>query len=437
VDPLLVGALGLALMFLLIALHVPIGVAMGLAGFVSIGVILGYGKSITLFSTEPTGIISSYELAVIPLFLLMGSFSGAAGLSADIYRVAYAFLGHRRGGLALATIGGCAGFGAVCGSSIATAATMTRIALPEMLERGYQPSLAAGCLAAGGTLGMLIPPSVVMVLYAILTEQFIIALFVAAILPGLLAVLLHFIAIAIYTRMNPKAGPPGPRMNWHERGRVLTQCWGALALAVVVSGGIYSGVFTVSEAAAVGVVMAFGFTVARGRLNRRVLWNVLGETAANTGMIYVIIMGASIFTYFLSLSQMPGKLVEVIQGFGLPPLVVMAILTIMYLILGSVFDTIAAMVITLPFVFPLVTELGFNPVWFGVYNVMVIEIGMITPPIGINVFVLHGMAKDIPLGTIFRGITPFLIADLTRLAILIVFPSIALWLPKALGMPVS
>jgi len=432
-DPLVIGVLGLALMFLLIALHVPIGVAMGLAGYVSIGFIIGFDKSITLFSTEPTSVISSAELAVIPLFLLMGSFAGAAGLSSDIYRVAYAFLGHRRGGLALATIGGCAGFGAVCGSSIATAATMTRIALPEMLERGYRPGLAAGCLAAGGTLGMLIPPSVVMVLYAILTEQFIIALFVAAIMPGLLAVLLHFIAIGIYTRINPQAAPRGPRMDWRERVRVLGQCWGAVALIVVVSGGIYTGVFTVSEAAAVGVVMALVFTAVRGRITGKVLWDVLGDTAANTGMIYVIIIGASIFTYFLSLSQMPGALVDLIQGWGLPPLLVIAILTIMYLVLGSIFDTIAAMVITLPFVFPLVTELGFDPIWFGVYNVMVIEIGMITPPIGINVFVLHGMARDIPLGTIFRGITPFLIADLVRLVILVLFPVIALWLPKALG----
>ena len=220
-DPLILGALGLGFMFVLIALHVPIGVAMGLAGLVSIGMILGFDKSVTLFSTEPTSVLSSHDLAVIPLFLLMGAFAGAAGLSADIYRVAYAFLGHRRGGLALATIGGCAGFGAVCGSSIATAATMARIALPEMLQRNYKPTLATGCIAAGGTLGILIPPSVIMILYGILTEQYVLALFVAAIVPGMLAVLLHFIAIAIYTRIYPDAGPPGPRMEWSERLRVL------------------------------------------------------------------------------------------------------------------------------------------------------------------------------------------------------------------------
>ncbi len=436
-DPLVLGSLGLALMFGLIALHVPIGVAMGLAGFVSIWSMLGFQAALTLFATEPSSIMTSAELAVIPLFLLMGSFAGAAGLSADIYRVAYAFLGHRKGGLALATIGGCAGFGAVCGSSIATAATMARIALPEMLERNYHPSLATGSIAAGGTLGILIPPSVIMVLYAILTEQFVVALFVAAILPGLLAVCLHFVAIMIYTRINPEAGPPGPRLGWAERVSVLGQCWGAVTLAIVVGGGIYVGVFTVSEAAAVGAGMAFAFALFRGRLTRQVIWNVLGDTAANTGMIYVIIIGASIFAYFISLSQMPGELIELINGLGLPPLAVMVLLTVVYLILGSVFDTIAAMVITLPFVFPLVTGLGYNPIWFGVYNVMVIEIGLITPPIGINVFVLHGMTRDIPLGTIFRGIVPFLTADLTRLAILLLFPGIALWLPTMFGVPMQ
>ena len=436
-DPLLTGSIGLAFMFVLIALQVPIGVAMGLAGFVSIWSIVGFEAAFTLFSTEPSSVMTSADFAVVPLFLLMGSFAGAAGLSSDIYRVAYAFLGHRRGGLALATIGGCAGFGAVCGSSIATAATMARIALPEMLERRYHPSLATGCIAAGGTLGILIPPSVIMVLYAILTEQFVVALFVAAILPGILAVLLHFAAIFVYTRIAPEMGPAGPRLAWGERWRVVGQCWGALVLAVVVGGGIYVGIFTVSEAAAVGAGMAFAFLVARGKCTRAVMWDVLGETAANTGMIYVIIIGASIFAYFISLSQMPGELIDLIHGLGLPPILVMVLLTIVYLILGSVFDTIAAMVITLPFVFPLVTGLGYNPIWFGIYNVMVIEIGLITPPIGINVFVLHGMARDIPLGTIFRGITPFLIADLTRLGILLLFPVIALWLPTVLGIPLK
>ena len=433
-DPIVLGLSGIAFMFVLIALHVPIGVAMGLAGFVCTGLIIGFDRSVTLFSTEGSSILTSAELAVIPLFLLMGGFATAAGLSSDLYRLAYAFLGHRRGGLALATICGCAGFGAMCGSSIATTATMTQIALPEMLKRGYRSSLASGAIAAGGTLGALIPPSVILLLYGILTEQYVVALFVAAIVPGLLAVCLHLLAITVVTRVSPESGPAGERLPWRERGRVLLQCWMALLLAMLVGGGIYVGFFTVSEAAAVGASIAFLFAVLRGRLDWPVLWRVLGETAANTGMIYVIIIGASIFTYFVSLSQLPSALSGMIEGADLPPVVVMMVLTLVYLVLGSVFDTIAAMVITLPFVFPLVTGLGYNPIWFGVYNVMIIEIGMITPPIGINVFVLHGMARDIPLGTIFRGIAPFLSADLIRIAILIAAPSLALWLPHMLGM---
>ncbi len=433
-DPLVLGLLGIAGMFVLIALHVPIGVAMGLAGFVCVGIMLGWGPAVALFGIEPSGIVSHRELAVIPMFLLMGAFAGAAGLSADLYRLAYALVGHLPGGLAMSTIGGCAGFGAVCGSSVATAATMTRVALPEMLKRGYQPALATGCIAAGGTLGMLIPPSVIMVLYAMLTEQFVIALFVAAIVPGAVAVALHFVAILIYVRANPEAGPAGPRMPWPERWRVVRSSWAVVTLGVAVSGGIYTGVFTVAEAAAVGAIMSFGFTVMRRRLTWRVLWRVLSESAANTGLIYLIIIGAHIFSYFVALSDMTEQLVAVIQSLGVHPLVVMFLLHVMYLILGSIFDTVAAMVITLPFVFPLIVSLGFDPIWFGVINVMVIEIGMITPPIGINVFVLHGIARSIPLGTIFRGIVPFLAADLVRLAILTVLPCITLWLPCVMGM---
>ncbi len=434
-DPLVLAGLGLAGMFALIVLHVPIGVAMGVSGFICIGLMLGWGPAISLLKTEPSGIVANRELAVIPLFLLMGAFAGAAGLSADLYRLAYALVGHYRGGLAMSTIGGCAGFGAVCGSSVATAATMTRVALPEMLRRGYQPALATGCIAAGGTLGMLIPPSVIMVLYAVLTEQFVIALFIAAIVPGAIAVLLHFIAIAVYVRVNPEAGPAGPKLDRAERWKVVRESWRVIVLGIVVSGGIYGGVFTVSEAAAVGAGLAFLFTWQAGRLTKAVMWQVLSESAANTGLIYLIIIGASIFTYFVTLSHLPNHLVAAIEAMDVDPMVVMFLLLLMYLVLGSIFDTVAAMVITLPFVFPLIIGLGFDPIWFGVINVMVIEIGMITPPIGINVFVLHGIARDIPLNTIFRGIGPFLVADLVRLTIQTFFPILALWLPRAIGMP--
>jgi tripartite ATP-independent transporter DctM subunit len=432
-EPILVSALGIAFMFVLIGLHIPIGVSMALAGLVGFGVLAGFGPAVSLFATEPAGVIANLDLAVIPLFLLMGSLAGVSGLSSDIYRLANAFIGHRRGGLALATIGGCAGFGAVCGSSIATAATMGRVALPEMIERGYAPTLASGSIAAGGTLGMLIPPSVIMVIYAFLAEQFVITLFIAALIPALIAVALHFVAIAIYVRVHPEAGPAGDRVAWPERFRVFAQSWAVLLLMVAVIGGIYGGVFTVTEAASLGVGLAFFFTVARGRLTRETIQQVMRETASNSALIYVIISGASIFTYFITATKMPDALVTEITAMELHPLMVILVLMVVYLILGSIFDTIAAMVITMPFVFPLIVSMGYSPIWWGVVLVMVIEIGMITPPIGLNVFVIFGVAKTIPLGTIFRGILPFLYADLVRLAIIILVPALTLWLPDLLG----
>ena len=433
-DPILVATLGMIGMFVLIGLHIPIGISMAVAGFVGFGVLNGFGPAATPFATEPAGVISNVGLAVIPLFLLMGSFAGVSGLSADIYRLAYAMIGHRKGGLALATIGGCAGFGAVCGSSLATAATMGRVALPEMLKRGYAPTLATGSIAAGGTVGMLIPPSVIMVIYAFLAEQFVITLFIAALIPGLIAVLFHFIAIGIVVRINPESGPAGDRMSWRERFVVLRESWGVLLLLLLVIGGIYGGVFTVAEAASLGAGLAFIFTVGRGKLTVDSFWLVLKETASNTAMIYLIIAGASIFTFFISTSKMPDALVKSIIDMQLSPLVVIGILMIAFLILGSIFDTIAAMVITMPFVYPLVIGIGYDPIWWGIVLVMVIEIGMITPPIGMNVFVLYGVARTIPLKTIFAGIVPFLIADLARLTLIVLFPVITLWLPLALGM---
>jgi C4-dicarboxylate transporter, DctM subunit len=433
-DQTLITVLGIGGMFVLIFLQVPIGAALALAGLGGTVAILGWGPALTQFSITPTSILTSSELATIPLFLIMGSFAAAAGLSSDLYKLAYAFVGHRRGGLAMATIGGCGGFGAVCGSSIATAGTFMKIALPEMLQRKYEPALASGCIAAGGTLGILIPPSIIMVLYGVLTEQFIIALFTAAVVPGLISIALYFITIMIYVRVKPNSGPPGDKMSWEERLQVVINSWGVISLAVVVSGGIYAGIFTVVEAAAVGATSAFLFTAFRGKLTKAVLWSVLSESAATTGLIYLILIGASIFSFFVTLTELPQFMVAEIQALGLSPLMTISILLVMYIILGSIFDTVAAMVITLPFVYPVIIGLGYDPIWWGVINVMVIEIGLTTPPIGIIVFVLHGMAPDIPLKTIFTGILPFFAADILRLGILVVFPAISLWLPTVLGM---
>ncbi len=407
---------------------------MGVAGIIGYGLLNNFGSSVTLAATETAEVFASLELAVIPLFLLMGSFTGVSGLSADIYKLANAFVGHRRGGLALATIGGCAGFGAVCGSSLATAATMGRVALPEMLRHNYSPSLATGSIAAGGTLGMLIPPSIIMVIYAFLTEQFVITLFIAALIPAAIAIAMHFIAIAIVVRLNPDAGPAGEVTPWEERWQVVKESWGVLVLLISVIGGIYGGVFTVNEAAALGAVMAFLFTVFRGKFSILVLYQVVRDAALNTAMIYIIIAGASIFSFFIADTRMPATLTSLITEAYLPPLAIIFVLMIIYLILGSIFDTVAAMLVTMPFIFPLVTGLGYDPIWWGVILVMVMEVGMITPPIGMNVFVIYGAAKDIALKTIFRGILPFFYADLIRITLIILFPILALWLPTLLGM---
>jgi len=432
-DPILIGALGLGAMFVLIALHVPIGVAMGITGVASVGFMIGWEPALTLLGTEPSAKIEDEGLAVVALFLLMGAFATEAGVSADMYRLAYAMVGHFRGGLAMSTIGGCAGFGAICGSSIATTATMAKIALPEMLDRKYKPTLASGCIAAGGTLGMLVPPSVVMIIYGILTEESIIALFAAAIFPGAIATVLYCITIAIIVRLKPDSGPAGERIPWKEKLSVLIASWRFLLIAILVSGGIYTGIFTITEAASVGASLAFIFAIFNGMKMEGFL-NCLSTTAANTGMIFIIIMGASVFSYFITLSGLPDASVQFIKSLNASDFIVLFMLMVLYLILGSIFDTVAAMVITLPFVYPVIIDMGYDPIWWGVINVMIMEIGMITPPIGINVFVLNGMSKDLNLKTIYAGIFPFFMTDIVRLAICLIFPATALWLPKAWGL---
>ncbi len=432
-DPLVLGLLGLGAMFLLIALHVPVGVAMGLVGLAGTGLMIGFGPALSLLAIEPSAAMASEGLAVIAMFLLLGNFAHVGGLSAELYRLADAWLGHRRGGLLFATIGACAGFGAVCGSSVATAATMARIALPQMLERGYARSLAAGAIASGGTLGMVIPPSLVLILYGILTENSILVLFLAAMVPGLLAVVFYVGAIALMARWRPDLAPRGERRGWAYKRAAFRSSWAVVLMIGVITLGIYSGVFTVPEVAAVGASIALLLAALRRRLNRRRFLNALSDTAANTGMIFIIIIGASIFSYFATLSGLPAITVAWIQGLGLPPFLVLACLLLFYLFLGAVFDTVAAMVLTLPFVYPLIIGMGYDPIWWGVINVVIMELGMITPPLGINVFVLHGMATDLPLKEIYKGVLPFVVADLLRLALLVALPSVTLWLPRTLG----
>lgn len=431
-DPMLLAGLGFAVMLGLIALHVPIGIAMGFVGMGGFAMVVGWGPAVSLMASEPASTLTNLDLAVIPLFMLMGNLAAAAGLANDVYNIAHAFIGHRKGGLATATVLGCGGFGAVCGSGVATTATFGRVALPEMLERGYAPSLAAGSIAAGGTLGIIVPPSTIMVLYAILTEQFVVELFTAALIPAVLAVIGYTIAVRLSVWMKPDAATDIERLSMRERMVELRKGWGVVALSVIVLGGIYSGVFTVNEAAAVGVVVAFLFVLARKGFDMKELGQVLVASSTSTAMIYVMVFGATIFSYFMAVTSAPSAVVDLIAGTGLGPIGIVILLLVLYIILGAFFDEVAAMIITLPFVIPLVSHLGFDLVWWGIINVIVIEIGMITPPIGINVMVLNALRRDLGLTTIYKGIMPFFLMDMVRLTILVAFPTLTLWLPKLL-----
>lgn len=431
-DPLYLALLGFGAMMVMIALHVPIGISMALVGVTGFAQIVGWGPALSLMASEPAASMSNLDLAVIPLFMLMGNLAAAAGLANDVYNIAHAFIGHRKGGLATATVLGSGGFGAVCGSGVATTATFGRVALPEMLERGYAPSLASGAIAAGGTLGIIVPPSTIMVLYAILTEQFVVDLFTAALIPALLAVLLYALAVRATVTFNRSAAAEIEPLSWRERFIELRKGWGVVLLSVVVLGGIYAGIFTVNEAAAVGVVVSFIFLLVRKGIDVKELTGILVSASTATAMIYVMVFGATIFSYFMTITDAPAVIVDAITAMDLPPLGVIAMFLLLYIVLGAFFDEVAAMIITIPFVIPVVQHLGFDLVWWGIINVIVIEIGMITPPIGINVMVLNAMRRDIALPQIYKGIFPFFIADMVRLAILVAFPALTLWLPRML-----
>ena len=355
------------------------------------------------------------------------------GFSADIYAAAASFVGHRRGGLAYATIGGCAAFGAVCGSSTATAATFAKIALPEMIRRRYSPGFSAGAVAAGGTLKALIPPSLVMILYCIIAKTFIYDLFAAAVIPALLTIVLNLITVSVAIRVNPSAAPVDERANWSERLAALRKAIPAFILILAVFGGLYSGIFTVNEAASVAAVVAFVFALLRGRLNFTYILEGMREAARVTAMLYTILMGAAVFTYFITLGRVPDALIAAVGRLALPPLVIIAAILIAYLILGTVFDELSAMLITLPFVLPLVTALGYDPLWWGVIMVIQIELAMIHPPFGIIAFLIHGLAPSISLKEIYKGVFPYLVADFVLMILLVAFPAIALWLPHLLA----
>lgn len=423
------ASIGFAVVFLLAALRIPLAVAMVTVGMGGLALLRGWQPALASTSQVIFETGFAYVLSVIPLFVLMGNFVARAGMARELFQAANAFVGHRPGGLAMATVIASGGFGSICGSSIATAATMTRVAYPEMKRHGYQDPLATGSIAAGGTLGILIPPSTIMVIYGIITETDIGKLFIAGILPGIVAVVCLCLAVVFVTWRNPQAGPAAERYDWPARLRALRNVWGVAVLFALVIGGIYGGVFTATEGAGVGAAGAFVFALLRGSLTPRVLLEILQDSARTTAMLFTILIAAMVFTSFVNFTSMPGDLRDFILQFSPEPIMVVVAMMVIYVLLGLVMEELSMVLLTIPVFFPIITGLGFDPVWFGVLIVTVIEIGMISPPVGMNLFVINALLPKVPLNQIFRGVWPFVIADVVRLGILVAFPAIALWLP--------
>jgi len=428
----LVGVLGLIALLALIAIRVPVAIAMGVVGICG-GVYLNGMFSLGfILGSQPFVTSSSYSLSVIPLFVMMGAFASRAGLSASLYQSLHTLIGHWRGGLASATVGACALFGSVCGSSLATAATMARVAMPEMTAVGYDRRLTSGALAAGGTLGILIPPSIIMVIYALLTEQSIGRMFLAGMIPGLLAAVLYMTTIYLIATLKPSWAPRMRRGAGTSRLTAFRQMSPILSLFVVVMGGIYAGVFSPTEAAGVGAAGAILLAALRKRLTWQVTREALVETAVTTGMLFMILIGTSVLQFFIETSTLPQVIVDWIQTLGLPPIGVVVMILIIYLILGCFLDSLSMMLITLPIVFPVIIDLGYDPIWFGVLVVSVVEIGLITPPLGMNLFVITAAVDDLRFETVATGVLPFLAADLVRLALIVAIPALSLALPGML-----
>ena len=419
-----------AVMLGLTFLRLPIAFSMALVGFLGFAYMVNFTAAFSMVGSVAFETGMSYTLSIVPLFILMGNLVTRAGLSAELYRVSYAFLGHRRGGLAMATIIACGGFGAICGSSLATAATMSKVAMPSMRKYGYSDALAAGSIAAGGTLGILIPPSVVMVIYGILTETNIGKRFIAGILPGIVAIACYLAAVAGTVRLDAKSGPRGERISWHERLVALGDVWGVLILFLVVIGGIYGGIFTPTEAAGIGAGGALFFLLFRKGWNWRELRTILIESAITTGMIFTILIGALIFANFINMTGMPTELTNYAEQFRETPILVIIAILVIYVALGCVLESMSMILLTVPMFYPLVAHLGYDLVWFGIIVVVVTEISMITPPVGLNVFVLRSVLPDVPTQTVFRGVMPFIVADIIRLGILVAFPVISLYLTQ-------
>ncbi len=434
-----IGLLGFTVLLVLLALRIPIGVAMltvGIVGYVSIA---GEKALLSYLKTETYWRFSTDTLSVVPLFLLMGQFAAKAGLSQALFSAAYTWLGHYRGGIAMASVGGCAGFGAISGSSLATAATMGQVALPELRRFNYSGALATGALAAGGTLGILIPPSVVLIIYAVMVEANVATLFQAAFIPGILAALGYIAAIALVVRINPEAGPAGEKATRAEKWGALFEIWPVLVIFLLVMGGIYAGFFTPTEGAGVGAVGTFLIAVTRGGMRLSGFIDALLGTAQTTAMIFLILLGAAIFNAFLGFSQLPITAADFFGNSGLSAFTILLGMIVLYIVLGFVMDSLSMIFLTVPIFWPIIAGLDFGmgpeetKLWFGIITLIVVEMGLITPPVGLNVFIINSMARDVPMIETFKGVIPFFASDIIRVAILIAFPVITLILPAWLA----
>jgi C4-dicarboxylate transporter, DctM subunit len=429
-----VAVAGFVVLFALMLLRVPVGMAMGLVGVSGFGYLVGGAPALKLVGQTSMRTVTDYTFGVIPMFLLMGAFVSNSGMSRELFRAANAFVGHRRGGLGIATIAACGGFAAICGSSVATAATFSTVAYPEMRRFGYPQSFATGVIAAGGALGAMLPPSTVLAVYGIITEQDIGKLFFAGIIPGIIAATMYMITIAVIARVRPGFLPAGERSAGRERLAALSEIWAPLLLFAFVIGGLYGlpfiPKFTPTEAGGVGAAGAFIIGVLRGRLDRANIRRSLLQATRTAAAVFTVLIGALLFGYFLTVTQTPQKVTEFLTGLGLGRYGVLVLIMVMYLVLGCLMDALAMIILTIPIIFPVITALGFDPIWFGVIIVMTVELGLIHPPVGMNVFVIKSVVQDVKFSTIFYGVLPFIATDLIRLVILIAFPILATFLPS-------
>lgn len=421
----IIGFLCVAAMFGLIALRMPIALAMGVTGFVGFGWIIAFRPSISILENGTFETLSAYDFSPIPMFILMGVFASKARMSAELFHGAKTLFGAWRGGMALAAVSSCGVFSAISGSSLATAASMSKVALPEMKKNGYAASLATGTLAAGGTLGIMIPPSLALLLYGLMTEQSVGDMFIAGIIPGLLGLALYMIAIAVTVALKPHLATPGQATNWREKLAGLKGLIPFGAIFALIIGGIYGGIFTPTEAASVGAAGALVIALFRG-MTRKDFVDAIQETLVMSTMIFFMVIGAEVFGYFLQVSRISQTLIEIVTHLDLSPFMILLAILALYIVLGMVMDSIAMLLLTVPIVYPLAMQAGFDPIWFGIVTVITVELGLITPPIGMNVFVIKSVSEDVRITEIFKGVVPFVLSDIVRLALLIAFPVLAL-----------